>query len=131
MTIQAKTQASSTSPRLQEQSKAEKRDPLTPYVFFALAFALLTAMAFWPRIQKLLPILVESPVVTQMGNVQKVRFVGGLAIRTEVETQFNTVILRGGVELARGEVVTRRVGPFDVNDLCVSRTGRCYEILSR
>lgn len=73
----------------------------------------------------------DAPVVTHMGTVERVRFVGGLAPRTEVQTTTHTVLLHGAVELANGEVITRRVGAFDANELCVTRTKQCFEILSR
>lgn len=99
-------------------------------IFFLATFALLIALVFWPTTKQFIPGLADPPSIRPLGPVLQTRFVGGLAPRTEVSTQGKVLLLRGAVELDAGVAVERRTGVLD-DELCVSGTTHCHEIVSR
>jgi hypothetical protein len=99
-------------------------------VFFGLVFVVLLLLLFWPWTKRVLLSMMDPPSVHAMGPVVETRFVGGLSYATQVRTSQEMVLIRGAVELKKGIEVERRVTGLE-NHLCVARTERCFEVLSR
>lgn len=91
---------------------------------------LLGLLLFWPQVKQWIPGLADPPKVQVLGQVQRSSFVGGWGVRTQVEVETGSLLLRGSVEIERGALVERRVTALD-EQLCVVGTNRCHEILSR
>jgi hypothetical protein len=99
-------------------------------VFFLLTFAVILLLMFWPLTKQFIPGLADPPVITAMGKVQKVTFVGGFGTRTQVRTSTSTVLLRRAVELTVGADVERRSSAIS-EQLCLVGRDRCVDISSR
>lgn len=99
-------------------------------VFFGLVFVVLLLLLFWPWTKRVLLSVMDPPVVKAIGPVMETRFIGGLGYATQVRTSQEMVLIRGAVEINQGTEVERRVTGLE-NQLCVARTERCFEVLSR
>lgn len=99
-------------------------------IFFMAIFAILGALVFWPLTKQFIPGLADPPTIEPLGPVLQTRFVGGFVTRTEVRTQGKVLLLRDPVEIDAGVAVERRITLLD-NELCVSGTKHCHEIVSR
>lgn len=99
-------------------------------VFFLVTFVILAGLVFWPYTRQLIPALADPAKIQQLGPVIETRYIGGFGVRTEVRTAGITLLLRRAVEIEAGTVVERRSRVLE-EELCISGSDRCYEIVSR
>lgn len=99
-------------------------------IFFLVTFVILTALTSWPYTRQLIPGLADPAVIQPLGPVIETRYIGGFGVRTEIRTASRTLLLRRAVELDAGTVVERRSRVLE-EELCITGTERCWEIVSR
>lgn len=99
-------------------------------VFFLVTFVILIGLSFWPYTRQLIPGLADPAMIQPLGPVIEARYIGGFGVRTEIRTVGKTLLLRRAVELDVGTVVERRSRVLE-DDLCITGTERCWEIVSR
>lgn len=92
--------------------------------------ALLLTSVYWAEIKQLVPGLAEPPAVQPLGNVIDSTFIGGFGTRTQVNTTSRALLLTDAVELDKGTLVERRSTVIS-EQLCVTGTNRCHDIVSR
>jgi hypothetical protein len=95
------------------------------FLKFLMASCLLTAVVFWPYILGILSVLWAPEVVTEVGTVQKIHFVGGFRISTQIDTESRTLLLWNIVDLPRGTPLQMREDFYE-RRACVANTQRCW-----
>lgn len=94
-------------------------------VKFLTVVGVLMAVVFWPYIFSKLSVLWAPDVVKDVGTVQKLYFVGGFGIDTQVETEAGTFLIWARVNIPKGMVLQSRENYFG-RRLCVATTQRCW-----
>ncbi|WP_114968236.1 hypothetical protein [Rhodoferax ferrireducens] len=93
----------------------------------AVAFQLLW---FSPRIIRAVANLGQPDERVLLGTVRKVTFIGGFSTATQIDTETQTLLLRGAASLQPGASLERRKGFWDTQ-ACELQTGACWDLLSR
>ena len=93
----------------------------------AIAFQILW---FSPRLIRAVANLGQPDERVWLGTVRKVTFIGGFSTSTQVDTETQTLLLRGAVGLKPGATLERRKGFWDTQ-ACEPQTGACWDLLSR
>ena len=93
---------------------------------FVMASCLLTALVFWPYTFGQLAVVWEPEVVTDVGTVQKIYFVGWLGFSTQIDTETRTFLALDIVNLPKGTPLQTRQDYFG-RRVCVANTKRCWE----
>lgn len=103
---------------------------LPDLVLIVLLVMGLQAIWFSPEIIRAVANSGEPRERTFLGTVQKVTFVGGLMPSTQVDTQSQTLLLRGAASLAQGARLERRRWWGDP-EVCDMQSGACWQIMSQ
>jgi hypothetical protein len=93
----------------------------------AVAFQLLW---FSPRLVRAVANLGQPDERVWLGTVRKVTFIGGFSTSTQVDTETQTLLLRGAAGLQPGATLERRKGFWDTQ-ACEPQTDACWDLLSR
>lgn len=91
---------------------------------------LLQLMLFSPEIFRALVNMGKPNEQVFLGTVQKVTFIGGFGTSTQVDTENQTLLLRGAASLQHGARLERRKGFWDP-EVCDLQTGACWELMSQ
>lgn len=70
----------------------------------------------------------DSPVPVPQGTVQRILFVGNVGIDTQIDTEYNSLLVRGMTQLRKGAHVETRKGPW-AYELCDVDTGLCERLV--
>lgn len=100
------------------------------FLKFVMASCLLTALVFWPYTFGQLAVVWEPEVVTDVGTVQKIYFVGWLGFSTQIETETRTFLAWDIVNLPKGTPLQTQQDYFG-RRVCVANTKRCWEASRR
>ena len=92
---------------------------------FLTASAFLTALVFWPSTFSALSTVWAPDVVKDVGSVQKIHFVGGIRISTQIDTETGTLLIYDTVNLPKGTLLQTRESHFGWR-VCVANTQRCW-----
>lgn len=65
-----------------------------------------------------------------LGVLQKITYVGSFGVDTQIETESQTLLLRGSADLNKGARLERREGLFDIQ-VCVVGTESCWGLRNR
>jgi hypothetical protein len=65
-----------------------------------------------------------------LGVLQKITYVGSFGVDTQIETESQTLLLRGSADLNKGARLERREGLFDIQ-VCVVGTDSCWGLRNR
>ncbi|MDO8767373.1 MAG: hypothetical protein Q7K57_01430 [Burkholderiaceae bacterium] len=95
-----------------------------------VVFALLQVMLFSPEIFRALVNMGKPDVRVFLGTVQKVTYVGGFGTSTQVDTENQTLLLRGAASFKLGAQLERRKGFWDT-EVCELQTGACWDLKSQ
>jgi hypothetical protein len=98
--------------------------------FIVLIVLSLQLIVFWPEISHWVAHLGDPTERVWLGTVRKVTFVGGLGHATQIDTENQSVLLRGSVSLLLGTALERR-NRWGDEEVCDLKSGACWELLSR
>ncbi len=110
-----------------EHQEADESMFLSKIVIGATALGVLALIAGPWVLQQLYGPL---PKPRQLGTVQQVRFVGGLGLHTQIDTDTGSYLVRGAVELRPGALLELRQRYFDAW-VCEVGSQACRELVSR
>ena len=105
-------------------------DARTVFLFLLFAFAMLLFMAIvWPAIYDTLRSgAPERIVVTSLGTVKRIHYIGGIGTDTQIDLEEHTVLVMGSAILDAGTALELRSrGKW--SEVCVASTSRCWERL--
>jgi len=100
------------------------------------AFALLTLMLVLILLYWMLSGLITAvstptrPAREDLGTLQRITYIGGLGSHTQIDTERQTLLLRGTVILTKGHRLERRER-FLESEVCDLDNGDCWELLGR
>ena len=97
-----------------------------PLMFFLLVYGAATAPFYWPRLKQQIAIVLADDVVQDLGTVQKISFIGGLWIGTQIETETLTLLVVRRASLQKGTPLQSRDNFFS-RRICVAGTERCWD----
>ena len=97
-----------------------------PLMFFLLVYGAATAPFYWPYLKKQMAIVWADDVVQDLGTVQKISFIGGLWIGTQIETETLTLLVVRRASLQKGTPLQSRDNFFS-RRICVAGTERCWD----
>lgn len=90
----------------------------------------LQAIWFSPEIIRAVANSGEPRERVLLGSVQKVSFIGGLVPSTQVNTESQTLLLRGAASLPQGAWLERRKWWGDP-EVCETQSGACWQLMSQ
>ena len=99
-----------------------------PFMFFLFVYGSATAPFYWPYLKKQAAIVWADDVVQDIGTVQRISFIGGLGIGTQIETETSTLLVRRMANLSKGTLLQRRDNFFR-RRICVAESERCWEVV--
>ena len=109
-----------------KEPKRAGRVRFWPLMFFLLVYGAATAPFYWPYLKKQIAIVLADDVVQDLGTVQKISFIGGLWIGTQIETETLTLLVVRRASLQRGTPLQSRDNFFS-RRICVAGSERCWD----
>jgi len=96
-------------------------------LFFLVALTILTSMALaWPQIYEFMKSGPPQPVtVTELGAVQRITYIGGLATHTQIDLKNQSVLVMGAALLENATLLELR-SQGNRAKVCVVSTERCW-----
>jgi hypothetical protein len=131
MTKSAKTPNALSTPATENNPQPPEAKPAS----WAGLWFLLTLMAamlsfiFLPQIVRLVGGMGQSVAGEYLGTVQRITYVGGLGQHTQIDTETQTFLLRGAVQINKGIRLELRRGIFDA-EVCEVGTQSCRDLIS-
>ena len=84
----------------------------------------------WPASLDTFKAIGAPPAKEYWGEVQSIRYVGGLSVKTQLTTQNRTFLLLGVVNTQIGDRLEKRQDLTSLQ-VCIEGTDRCWDLLGR
>lgn len=112
---------------LQPQPKPASWDGLW---FFLVLMTVLLSIILLPKILRLVSGLGKPVAGVYLGSVQKVTYIGGFGLRTQIDTDNQTFLLSGAVQVNKGTRLELRRGIIFDAEVCEVGTRSCRNLIS-
>lgn len=98
--------------------------------FLVVGTLAVVALISWPYGARLMASVSAPDVVKDVGTVQKINFVGGLHITTQVEVETEALLIDDAANLPKGTRLQLRENFFG-RQVCISGSRRCWDLVGR
>ena len=135
MTEKPTQDAQSTEPDKGHLNTCDRKsdDGALPLIlFFLVALTVLASMALaWPQIYEFMKSGPPEPViVTELGAVQRITYIGGLATNTQIDLMSQSILVMGTASIENATLLELRLQGTRAK-VCVVSTERCWTRLGR